>query len=202
MKFLRNNGLTIALLALFLGSAGGMLVSGLHAFNDEAAAHGRPALSLLGFALSGRFLSAFFENWESEFLQMAAYVVLTAYLFQKGSAESRDPDEPAERDKAPASWFYAHSLGLVLAGLFVASFVLHLWGSYRDAVEDAAAHAQPPPDFAAYALDPAFWFESFQNWQSEFFATAALVVLSIFLRYRGSPESKRVEDPHWNNTGR
>jgi membrane protein implicated in regulation of membrane protease activity len=202
MKLLRYNGLSIALLALFCLSLAGMLVSGTHAFNEEAAAHNAAPLSLAEFALSGRFISALFENWESEFLQMATYVVLTAYLFQKGSAESRDPDNPQSEDTAPASWLYAHSLGVALAALFVLSFGLHFYGNYRDAVHDAALHGLKRPDLAAHVLDPTFWFESFQNWQSEFFSTAALVVLSIFLRYRGSPESKKVDDPDWEQTGR
>ena len=91
------------------------------------------------------------------------------------------------------SFLYAYSLGIALAGLFVASFVLHLWGSYRAAVADAALHGGPQHSLVAHLGDVGFWFESFQNWQSEFLATAALVVLSIVLRFRGSPESKHVD---------
>ena len=92
--FSRDNGLTIALAVLFLFSALGMIWSGHSAYNEELQHHGLPAIGLLAYLTSGDFLSALFENWESEFLQMSAYVILTAMLFQRGSAESRDPDDP------------------------------------------------------------------------------------------------------------
>ena len=92
--FLRNNGLTIALVVMFLFSSVGMIWSGLSAYNDELHEHGSQTVTLLRYLSSGDFLSALFENWESEFLQMSAYVMLTAMLFQRGSAESRDPDNP------------------------------------------------------------------------------------------------------------
>jgi hypothetical protein len=147
-----------------------------------------------------------FENWESEFLQMAAYVILTAFLFQRGSAESRDPDETEDAPSTPppssfATFLHAYSLGIALAGLFAASFVLHLWGSHRAAEAEAALHGRSPLSLFAHLADMAFWFESFQNWQSEFLATAVLVVLSIALRFRGSPESKHV-DARNSETGR
>ena len=195
---LRDNGLTIALLAMFLVSAGGMLLTGQAAYNAELAGHGEPVLGLAAYLASGDFLSALFENWESEFLQMAAYVVLTAMLFQRGSAESRDPDDPEKagddlpwQDRYPVlAWLYGHSLGLALAALFIASFLLH-WGfSWRAASAEAMRHGEAVPSLGAYLLDSRLWFESFQNWQSEFLSTAVLVVLSIFLRQKGSPESK------------
>ena len=91
------------------------------------------------------------------------------------------------------NFLHAYSLGIALAGLLVASFVLHLWGSYRAAVAEAALHGGPQHSLVAHLGDVGFWFESFQNWQSEFLAMAALVVLSIVLRFRGSPESKHVD---------
>lgn len=194
MRFFRNNGLTIVLMAIFLVTLAGMAISGLLAFNNEQSEHGAPAAAMLEYLTSGMFLSALFENWESEFLQMAAYVVLTAYLYQRGSAESRDPDKRARAgDPAPnASWIYAHSLGLALGALFLASFLLHWLASAAEASRDAQAHAQPAVRLLGHLTDAQMWFESLQNWQSEFLSTAVLVVLSIFLRYRGSPESKPV----------
>lgn len=131
---------------------------------------------------------------------MSAYVVLTAILFQRGSAESRDPDDPFRPgDEVPphrraasriGEWLYDHGLGLVLALLFVLSFVLHWLSSAEARNEEALAHGQPAVSLFTHLGDPTFWFESFQNWQSEFLSTAVLVVLSIFLRHRGSPESK------------
>lgn len=210
--FVRDNGLTIALAVAVAASLGLMLLAGWMAFNDELAENGRAAVGLLAYAGSGDFLSALFENWESEFLQMAAFVGLTAFLFQRGSAESRDPDEedagPSPlvlRARTPlrrvAAWFYSYSLGLVLALLFLLSFGAHLQQSVRKATEEALWRHAPPPSLWEHLTSATFWFESLQNWQSEFLSTAVLVVLSIWLRYHGSPESKPVEAPH-SSTGK
>jgi hypothetical protein len=198
----RDNGLTIALAAMFLLSALGMIWTGHAAHNDELREHGVAAIGLPAFVASGKFLSALFENWESEFLQMSAYVMLTAMLFQRGSAESRDPDDPGRpADELPAAsrkrnpiraWLYSYSLGIALALLFVASFALHVWASLAAANEEALQHGAEVHSLGNYLLDTQLWFESFQNWQSEFMSTAVLVVLSIFLRHKGSPESKPV----------
>lgn len=200
--FFRDNGLTIALAAMFLFSVLGMIWSGHAAHNEELREHGAAGIGVLAYLASGDFLSALFENWESEFLQMAVYVMLTAMLFQRGSAESRDPDDPGRpgdelapsvRKRRPAlSWLYSYSLGIVLAALFVVSFGLHWWASFQAANEEALRHGGEVQSMGTYLLDAQLWFESFQNWQSEFMSTAVLVVLSIFLRHKGSPESKPV----------
>jgi hypothetical protein len=206
MRFLRDNGLTLALAAAFLVSLAGMMLAGWADENAELARHSLPAIGFVAYIVSGSFLSALFENWESEFLQMAAYVIFTAYLFQRGSAESTDPDEPPRprdelpkvwKDRAPVfGWLYSHSLGIALALLFVFSFVAHWLSSVSAANEEAATHGGPHLSALQYLGDARFWFESFQNWQSEFLSTAVLVVLSIFLRFKGSPESKPVAAPH------
>jgi hypothetical protein len=197
-RFLRDNGLTLTLAALFLFAIAATGLSGWAAHNGDLVEHGGQPIGLLAYLGSGDFASAVFENWESEFLQMAAYVVLTAFLFQRGSAESRDPDDDSVPDpirpiRSLVDFLRAYSLGIVLAVLFVASFLLHLWGSYRAAVAEALLHGDAPHGFGAHLGEAQFWFESFQNWQSEFLATGVLVVLSIFLRFRGSPESKPEE---------
>ncbi|HRP77470.1 MAG TPA: hypothetical protein PL183_00040 [Aquamicrobium sp.] len=209
--FFRDNGLTVALAAMFLFSALGMMWSGHTAYNQELREHGAEAVGLVAYMTSGNFLSALFENWESEFLQMSAYVMLTAMLFQRGSAESRDPDDPGRpgdelpptrRRRHPVlSWLYAYSLGLALAFLFIVSFALHWWASLAAANEEALRHGGETQTLAAYLLDARLWFESFQNWQSEFMSTAVLVVLSIFLRHKGSPESKPVGAPNSETGG-
>lgn len=201
-SFLRDNGLTIALAAMFLFSVLGMIWAGHGAYNEELREHGSDAVGVFAYLGSGDFLSALFENWESEFLQMSAYVMLTAILFQRGSAESRDPDVPDRPDdKVPTalrrrrpiiSWLYSYSLGLALALLFLISFALHCWGSLSAANEEALRHGDEVQSVGSYLLSTQLWFESFQNWQSEFMSTAVLVVLSIFLRHKGSPESKPV----------
>ncbi len=212
-RFFKNNGLTVVLMLLFLGSLTGQWLTGVHFENEELIRHGDEPLSALAFLSDPQFLSAVFENWESEFLQMSAFVVLTTFLFQKGSAESEDPDTPP-RDgrlsavkpkpgspealrKGPVTrWLYAHSLGTVLLILFVASFTLHWLFSARHAAEEAGLHGEEAESFGQYLTSAQFWFESFQNWQSEFLSTAVLVVLSIWLRQKDSPESKPVAAPH------
>jgi hypothetical protein len=213
MALFRNNGLTIVLMLLFLGSIVGQWLTGWHFQNEELARHGQPAVSLRQYLADPQFLSTVFENWESEFLQMSAYVVLTACLIQRGSSESNDPDSPprdadlaaqAEKPGAPrilragaaARWLYANSLGLALGLLFVLSFLLHWRFSAEEAAQEAMAHGRTPPTMLEYLADAQLWFESFQNWQSEFLATAVLVVVAIVLRQRGSPESKPVAAPH------
>ncbi|HEX8064242.1 MAG TPA: DUF6766 family protein [Allosphingosinicella sp.] len=212
-KLFKNNGLTIALMLLFLASIVGQWISGWMVQKEELSRHGQATLSLAAYAVDSEFISSVFENWESEFLQMSAYVVLTAMLIQKGSAESRDPDDPprdrdleaqAHKPGAPrillagpaARWIYAHSLGLVLFTLFLLSFALHWWNSAASAAAEAIQHGDKPLGHLAYLADPQLWFESFQNWQSEFLSTAVLVVLSIWLRQRESPESKPVAATH------
>ena len=212
-KLFKNNGLTIVLMLLFLGSIIGQWLTGLHFENQKLTEHGEEPITAIAFLSDPEFLSHVFENWESEFLQMAAYVVLTAFLFQKGSAESEDPDEPSRDGRlenarfaphAPAAvrkgpvvrWLYAHSLGIALLLLFVASFVLHWLFSTRLAADEAAMHGDAAETFGQYLTSPQLWFESFQNWQSEFLSTAVLVVLSVWLRQKDSPESKPITAPH------
>ncbi len=213
-KVLRDNGLTIVLMGLFLASFVGQVFSGLGVENDFRQEHGQAAVALGAYLTGGPFLSSVFENWESEFLQMWAFVMLTAYFFQRGSPESKDPDKQAPQDRDPAldarkagaPWavragglirmLYGHSLGLAMLGLFLVSFGLHWLNSTRHAVEEALLHHEAAPSMLGHLASPEFWFESFQNWQSEFLSTAVLVVLAIFLRERGSPESKPVAAPH------
>ena len=209
-KIIKDNALTLALMALFAASLVGQWLTGWSVANDDLQRHGRPLIGAVAFLLDPLFISTVFENWESEFLQMSVYVVLTAYLVQRGSSESKDPDAP-ERDRLPskdrkapglarangsAGWLYSHSLGLALAALFVASFVLHWTFSARASAQEALEHGQAAKSTIGYLADPQLWFESFQNWQSEFLSTAVLVVLSIVLRQKNSPESKAVAAPN------
>lgn len=212
-RFFKDNGLTIVLMALFAISIVGQWLTGWAVENESLHRHGEAALSPLAYLTDASFISTVFENWESEFLQMSAYVVLTAMLVQRGSSESKDPDAPsrnemlgraAKQPDAPSAlragpairWLYARSLGLALFSLFLLSFLLHWLGSARASAEEAAQHGERALSTLEYLGDPQLWFESFQNWQSEFLSTAVLVVLSIFLRQKGSPESKPVGAPH------
>ena len=213
-SWVRDHGLTLVLLGIFALSLLGQAITGWHSENSTREEHGFGPVIFTTYVASGEFLSALFENWESEFLQMWAFVMLTAYLYQRGSPESKKPDEEAPQDRDPAldagkpdaPWpvragglvrtAYSHSLGFALLALFVASFVLHLVNSTRKAADEAIAHGQTAPTIAQYIVDPEFWFESFQNWQSEFLSTAVLIMLGVYLRERHSPESKPVGAPH------
>ena len=219
-KVLRNNGLSIVLGLLFLLSLIGQAAAGLYTYNEEQQEHGQPTVGFVDYLASSHFLEAVAENWESEFLQMFAFVLLTAFLFQKGSAESRDPDEkePVERDPrksrnkkdAPGPVkkgglilkLYEYSLSLAFLLLFLVSFTLHAIGGAAEYNESQREHGSAEVvSTLEYIGTSRFWFESFQNWQSEFLAVAAMVVLSIFLRQRGSPESKPVDSPHSETGG-
>jgi hypothetical protein len=213
-QFLKDNGLTITLFGLFLVSLVGQALTGWKAHGEELRLHGLSEIDFLSYLKSGHFISAVFENWESEFLQMAMYVLLTVFLFQKGSSESKKPDGENPEDESPsahrndpdAPWpvhrgglllkLYSNSLSLALAALFIASFWLHVAGSTRRMNEEAQWHHQPPQTMIQTLGDAGFWYESFQNWQSEFLSIGVLLVLGIFLRQRGSPESKPVGAPH------
>lgn len=216
MSFFRRNGLSVVLILLFAVFLGGQTWFGWKHFNEENEEHGQPGVSLLSYLGSGAFGEAVFENWESEFLQMGLYVMLTAFLFQKGSAESKDPEEKPEGgssgkdfSRAPgpvrrggwALFLYSHSLSIAFLLLFAISFTGHLVCGTRAFNEEALAHGQPTVTIGQYLVSSQFWFESFQNWQSEFLAIFAIVVLSIWLREKGSPESKPVEAPHEQTGG-
>jgi hypothetical protein len=213
-RFLRDNGLSITLFVLFLVSLVGQALTGWRAHAEELRMHELPAIGLPEYLTSGHFISAVFENWESEFLQMAAYVLLTIFLFQKGAAESKKPDDDNPEDETPekrrsdptAPWpvhrgglllkLYSHSLSIALVALFVLSFWLHLAGSTQRTNEEALQHHQQIKSMVEMLAEPEFWYESFQNWQSEFLSIGVLLVLGIYLRERGSPESKPVAAPH------
>jgi len=215
----RNHGLSLALATLFVLSMVGQTLSGWRVYNDEQTQHAGPEVGLLTYLQTGHFGEATFENWESEFLQMAFYILLTARLYQRGSSESKRPGVREEVDRDPraaaakpdAPWpvrrggwvltLYEHSLSLTFAVLFVVSFALH---GVRGLVEHNAqqlAHGVSSDTLASYMTGSQFWFESFQNWQSEFLSLTAMVMLSIVLRERGSPESKPVDAPMWETEG-
>ncbi|HEV2920179.1 MAG TPA: DUF6766 family protein [Actinomycetota bacterium] len=212
-RVLRDNGLSIAMFALFLIFLVAQSIAGWKASNSDNEEHGQPPESYGQYLTSGAFVEATFENWESEFLQLGAYVLLTALLIQKGSPESRNPDgdetdaDPrAHRDDpdAPgpvrrgglALTFYEHSLSIALFALFVVSFVLHALGGHAEFNQEQLEHGQAAVSLWSFVTSSQFWFQSMQNWQSEFLAVGTLAVLGIFLRQRGSPESKPVAAPH------
>ena len=215
----KNNSLSIVISALFLLCLVGHSVAGWKTYNEEQQEHGKQAVTYGEFLRTNEFGETVFENWESEFLQMGAYVLLTVFLRQKGSPESKklegDEEEDADPREArfdPAApwpvrrggailWLYSNSLCIALFSLFLVSFGLHAVGSTMLANEEAAWHEQPTQTVFEHLEEADFWYESFQNWQSEFLSMGVLIVLGIFLRQKGSPESKPVAAPH-HQTGR
>ena len=213
-SWVRDHGLLLANAGLFVLFFAGMVLAGVRAYNGDQQAHGQAAVSLWGYLHTGDFVEATFENWESEFLQMGMYVVLTAYLFQRGSSESKPLDEPAPQDEDPRDadqrgtvpWpvrrggvvlsLYENSLAALFFVLFAASIALHAAGGARAYSADQVAHGQAPVSTWGFVRTAEFWFESFQNWQSEFLAVAVIVGASVYLRQRGSAESKPVAEPH------
>ncbi|MGH9310293.1 MAG: DUF6766 family protein [Vicinamibacterales bacterium] len=215
----RNNNLSIVLVILFVLSLGGHALSGWMAHNAEQRQHGEPEIPIGAFLTSSDFGETTFENWESEFLQMAFYVILTVFLYQKGSAESKKHDGSDEVEEDPEAhrddphvpgpvraggWrltLYRNSLSLAFTALFLVSFVGHAATGARKHEEEQRQHGSlEEVTTLSYVQTPQFWYESFQNWQSEFLAVLAIVVLSIRLRQWGSPESKPVHAPH-DSTG-
>jgi hypothetical protein len=219
LRWLRDRSLTIVMIGLFALFTVGQFLTGWTEYNHAQVDHGLPAIALVSYFGVGHLWEALFENWESEFLQMAAFVILTTCLYQKGSPESRrpgaielvdaDPRRFAHLDDAPwpvkrGGWVlqvYEHSLGLTLLLLFALSWVGHALGGWRDYAGDQLAHGQSAPGLVTYITSSRFWFESLQNWQSEFLSVGVMAWLGVYLRQRWSPESKAVHAPH-SDTGR
>ncbi|MET3114291.1 hypothetical protein AAKU52_002025 [Pedobacter sp. CG_S7] len=210
-SYFYRNGLTIVFLLLFIITLGAQALTGWKQHNLDLKEAKTQEIGLGIYLKSGHFTSATFENFESEFLQMALYVMLTISLRQIGSAESKKLDEAEEVDRKPqpnsdAPWavkkggwilkVYSNSLSICFVILFFTSWGLHLYGSWENHnVEQIAKHL-PRATVMDYLQQPEFWFETFQNWQSEFLSVASIVFFTIYLRQKGSPESKPVDAPN------
>lgn len=214
-RFFRNNGLSLVLLGLFFTLLVGQFFVGQRHYNNEQQEHGQPTVTTYEYITSNHFLEATMENWESEFLQMFFFIVLTVFLCQKGSAESKDPDTKEDVDRDPrrsrskkeAPWpvrkggwlltIYEHSLSLTFLLLFLGSFYFHAVGGAGEYNDDQREHGSAERvTTLGYMATSQFWFESLQNWQSEFLAVGSMVLLTVVLRERGSKESKPVDTPH------
>ncbi|MGI8484439.1 MAG: DUF6766 family protein [Thermomicrobiales bacterium] len=213
-QWVRNNGLVLTVFAIFALALIGQSLTGLRVYNHDQSDHGQPTIDYVDYLQTKSFMEVTFENWESEFLQMAAYVFLTVFLFKKGSVESKDPDKDDPVDEsgdgheqdADAPWpvrkgglilkLYENSLLIAFTLLFLGSFILHAVGGAGQFSEEQLQHGGKAVSALQYLTTSQFWYESLQNWQSEFLAVGSIVVLSVFLRQRGSPESKPVAAPH------
>lgn len=202
--FWKNNALSIVLLLLFLAFWLAQALTGWAVHNLELQDWHQHTLNFAAYLRSSHFWSSTAENWESEFLQMAAFVVFTVYLRQRGSAESNPyPDELTDeerqqdaQDAQVRGFWKRNSLTVTLLGMFLLSLTTHLLASWRATTLEEVAKGQSAPSLGAFLHEPEFWFESFQNWQSEFLAVAAIVVLTISLRQIGSSQSKALTEPN------
>ncbi|MBE9586663.1 hypothetical protein IM792_19595 [Mucilaginibacter sp. JRF] len=209
--FLYRNSLSLVFLTLFLLTLVAQALTGWKEHNQELQDEHALALNFMAYLSTGHFISSTFENFQSEFLQMALYVILTVGLRQQGSAESKSLDESEDVDREPIAsadapgpvkkggWLlklYSYSLSIAFIGLFLISWGLHLYGSWVDHNDKQQLQGKAFQSLFAYLGEPNFWFETFQNWQSEFLSVLSIVVLTIFLRQKGSPESKPVDAPH------
>jgi len=215
-KFLYENGLSLVVLVLIILTLLGQIFTGWHDYNDELQQMQLRELSLDQYLGSGHFIEATFENWESEFLQMGLYVLLTVWLRQKGSSESKKLYEKEEVNREPkpdkdAPWpirtggmwllLYKNSLTIAFFTLFLLTFFLHAYGGMQVYNVEQQHSGEPTVSTFGYMQTTRFWFESFQNWQSEFVSIISIVLFSVYLRQKGSPESKPVDAPN-NETGK
>jgi len=215
-RFLTFNSLSIVFLTIFLATVLAQAIAGHDKFNDDAVAHKEPTISLGRYVTSSEFGQAVMENWQSEFLQFSLYIFGTVWLIQRGSPESKKredagaqsdekqllgeyakPDSPKWAKVGGArSWIYSNSLILLMTAIFLGTWFADSvcgWSTY-DA--DQITHKQPKVDYWGYLGTADFWESSLQNWQSEFLAIGSMAIFSVYLRQRGSPESKPVGAAH------
>ncbi|MFI8825065.1 DUF6766 family protein [Streptomyces sp. NPDC053431] len=216
MGFWRSNSLTLAFGAAFLVVLGAQAVAGLAEFNEQSTVAGLQQIGLGDYLMSADFAVDVTENWQSEFLQFFLYVFGTVYLVQRGSPESKPLDdvgpESEQRQRmghhagsdsprwaGTRDWrqgLYAHSLGLVMALFFFLSWFAQSVAGVSAYNGERLRQLQAPIDWSSYLASSDFWNRSLQNWQSELLAVSAMAILSVYLRQRGSPESKPVGSPH------
>ena len=216
MKGLREHSLSLVFGAIFLAALVGQALVGHSAFNHDAIAHGGAAISLGRYVTSSSFAVDVMENWQSEYLQFTLFILATVWLVQRGSTESKPPGrEGVESDEeqkvgehaqpdSPA-WakagglktaIYANSLLMVMATIWVLTWFAQLVTGRVDYNAEQFDHHEAALSLWQYAGTSDFWDRTLQNWQSEFLAIASMVVFSIWLRQRGSTQSKPVGEPH------
>ncbi len=215
-RFLRDNSMSIVFLLLFLAALVGQAIAGHADFNNNAQSHGDPTMSLGRYVLSSEFGSAVMENWQSEYLQFTLFVLLTVWLLQRGSPESKELDKagpesdeqqkigPHAQRNSPR-WskaggvrtrLYENSLLLVMGTIWLGTWFAQSVTGVAQYNTERLDHQQDPMSWGSYITTPDFWERTLQNWQSEFLAVGSMAILAVYLRQRGSPESKPVGAPH------
>jgi hypothetical protein len=214
--FLRNNALSLVFGALFVGSLVGQAFAGAADYNAQQVTNGLEQVSVLEYATSSTFGVDVMENWQSEYLQFFLYIFATVWLVQKGSSESKKPGEEGTEtdeeqrigrhadDDSPA-WartgglrtaVFSRSLGLLMGGLFLLTWAASSIAGWAAFNSDQLGDRQDPVGWVGYLGEADFWNRSFQNWQSEMLAVGSMAIFAVYLRQRGSPESKPVGVAH------
>jgi len=222
VRFLRHQGLTIFFGVVFLLALGGQAISGYDSYNHDqrnlaALAHQQPKTISLGrYLTSSEFTGDVAENWQSEYLQFFLYIAMTVWLVQRGSPESKPPDkaglesdedqkvgEHADRDSpllarigGLPTKLYENSLLLLMGLVFLGSWFAQSVGGWSSYNHNQSDYMQPSVSWFTYIGSSDFWNRTLQNWQSEFLAVGSMVIFAVYLRQRGSPESKPVGSPH------
>ncbi len=215
-RVIRDNALSLGFFVIFVAAIVGQSFAGWANNNQELQMHGQPPIGWGDFVTSSEFLVDVAENWQSEFLQFFLFILATIWLVQRGSPESKIPGDQGvgtdqeqlvgahARDDSPAwarargirLWVYSNSLLLVMGAIFLFSWLAQSLGGMVVANEQNAQHGMPQLSWLGYVASPEFWNRTLQNWQSEFLAVGAMVAFAIYLRQRGSSESKPVGLPH------
>ncbi|MGN9781704.1 DUF6766 family protein [Nonomuraea sp. ZG12] len=216
MSRIKDNALSVTFLALFLICLAGQGLAGMLHYNERQLVDGGQANSYLEYVTSSSFAVDVAENWQSEYLQFLLFIMLTIWMVQRGSPESKEPGkEGAESDEeqqigrharadSPAwaratGWrlrLYSNSLGLAMGTVFLLSWLAQSVAGLASYNSERLTDLRDPIGWSSYVTSPEFWDRSLQNWQSELLAVLSMVVLSIYLRQRGSPESKPVGAAH------
>jgi hypothetical protein len=215
-RLLRDNSLTVFFLVIFVAALSGQAIAGHSLYNEEQLAHGEGTISLLRYVTSSSFGQAVMENWQSEYLQFTLFMLATIWLLQRGSPESKEVDSAGTetdreqkvgrhaRQDSPL-WartgglrtaVYSNSLLIAMGTVFLASWFAQSVTGWTEFNDQQQLHGDPTTSWLGYVGSSTFWEGTFQNWQSEFLAVGSFVVLAVYLRQRGSPESKPVGAPH------
>ena len=215
-SWVRENALTLLFTVLFLGALLGQALVGHADYNHDQVAHHDEPISLGTYVTSSVFWVDVMENWQSEYLQFALFALATVWLLQRGSPESKEPKQagtetdaeqkvgrhaPAEAPPWAAAGglrtaIFSNSLIIVMGLVFIGSWFAQSvtgWSAYN---AEQLEHSQPRVDWLSYVVTPEFWEDTLQNWQSEFLAVGTMVIFSVYLRQRGSTQSKPVGAPH------
>jgi hypothetical protein len=215
-RFLRDNSMSVVFLLLFLAALVGQAIAGHADFNDVAQSHGDPTISLGRYVLSSDFGASVMENWQSEYLQFTLFILLTVWLLQRGSPESKELDKPGlESDQAQKvgphaqqnspRWakvagvrrtLYENSLVLVMGTFWLGTWLAQSLTGTAEYNAERLDHQQDPLGWSDYITTAHFWENTLENWQSEFLAVGSMAIFAVYLRQRGSPESKPVGAAH------